>query len=349
MALLILYMVGHHCVVVALPSIGLQLETVSNNRYLAVMGVLPSLHVCMLTFSDTPMRLRSNVACLAQSALFLLALRIRGSLLWAVLFLSALLAVWISAKWLKQSTRPSLRRLKGTKLVQSMTTDVQISPVMLLLSVVCLAMLLKPLFLHPIYRERSDLSGHVIWHSVALGLAIHPAINEVYNGSDKVRAQVRPRASRRYEKTLLGRWVNWRSLSLLWGGRLGKWLHDPDTRKNWGFLVRCVYGVLYRPDDQDAYTAAFSWENSHGASETSLFLFEPAESVNWSSTYRYFGRREIPGSRPFDDRVDFNWRKYEDVLYLVCKRTVWEYPIQTLELALVIKPLRFGYYYLTSL
>jgi hypothetical protein len=137
--------------------------TIADPRFLSVLGIIPGLHLaCLIMSKSRPTPINIGLAVL-QSVILIFAFWIRSSAIW-VLAAVSLLAIAV-ALW-EISQRCFRRRALwcwGT-----------------LLGVWALQAFLSAVALHPVYKDKGEISHHVVWHALFYQLQFHPHWEEKY-------------------------------------------------------------------------------------------------------------------------------------------------------------------------
>jgi hypothetical protein len=157
----ILLAVSHFLVVASAGSIGVQLYSVSNTRFLPALGVLPAIHLGLLVLGrqrGTPLAI---IMGLLQVLILCLVIHARTSARYQLIFLFALFAVSCASF--------VFRHPHACRYVLS---RVRLWPVVILFAGF---LILKLHFVLQLDSEYTDsTSGHVFWHAVYIGLSAHP-------------------------------------------------------------------------------------------------------------------------------------------------------------------------------
>jgi hypothetical protein len=142
------------------------LGSISDPRFLSIMGAVPGLHLGCLLLDRSPPSITNVASAIVQSIILVFAFWIRASAIWVILAV-AVFASLIMAWGL-------LKRQNELKYVWCLG---------ILLAVLAVHMLRVTTALHPIYRSEGEISHHVFWHAVFYQLQFHPRWNEKYAAS----------------------------------------------------------------------------------------------------------------------------------------------------------------------
>ncbi|MFZ5781004.1 MAG: hypothetical protein ACOY4R_12475 [Pseudomonadota bacterium] len=136
-------------------------------RHGSTLAILPMWHLALLLMYRTRLSLAAVVLAAIQVAILVLAIKVRGSALWTVIFMGGLTALLLYQDWaqLKISERSAA---KLTRLAARW-------PMALVLAGLFLNGLYTNSKLHPAYFTDDILPHHGAWHSAVLGLNTSPA------------------------------------------------------------------------------------------------------------------------------------------------------------------------------
>jgi hypothetical protein len=139
------------------------LGSISDPRFLSIMGTVPGLHLGCLLLHRSPPSITNVASAIVQSIILVFAFWIRASAIWVILAVAVfagLIAIWGLLK-----RRNELRRVWCLGI---------------LLAVLAVHTLWVTMTIHPIYRSEGEISHHVFWHAVFFQLQLHPRWNEKY-------------------------------------------------------------------------------------------------------------------------------------------------------------------------
>ena len=137
-------------------------------RHGAALSIIPLWHLLFLTVRRSRATLLAVVLALLQIAILLLAIRMRGSAAWTLIFLTALTMGFVVLAWRRLPAGP--RRFWST-----MRTGVGWH-FALLLVMFAASKIYTDGRLHSVYFTDDVLPYHGAWHSAYLGLAISPSL-----------------------------------------------------------------------------------------------------------------------------------------------------------------------------
>jgi hypothetical protein len=141
-----------------------------NPRFMPVIGLVPMVHLLLVTIHRAPVTVAQVAIVVFQSALVFFALHIRATAAWLVAALAiavgAILLVDLVANGAPVALRGALRHCW---------------PALLALAIVVAGTQVVSLSLHPVYRQEGWLQHHAFWHSVYYSLAFHPKYMERFS------------------------------------------------------------------------------------------------------------------------------------------------------------------------
>jgi hypothetical protein len=340
---LILFLYSHYIVVAALSFIGPQLETVFNFRFIPVLAVLPAMHILTAIISSKIMNTHSLLLVFIQSLIIIFVISIRSSALWISIFL---LSFVIFTSGIIYSKQKIYNDKNGFELIKCKMIKINkkiwsIYPVLILL---LLLKTIQPLFLNSVYNDVQV--GHYKWHSIYLGMALHPEISNTYSGNN-----IQAKAQNWFNQKCDSNRVSDKNFKTT----LMKWTCDHSIESE--SILKLVYYVLRPPDDQVGYSAAFKYLTDRGESELSLFRFNPEDKVDYQSAFVWFNDHKAPTTHVSQDdpeRVSFNpyhdikVSKYEEILKNISFDILDNHPLTIAETMLIIKPLKLLYHYVSN-
>jgi hypothetical protein len=160
--LLLLFVCSHYVIVAIAPLVGdLRLQTVHNDRFFSVLGILPTMYLSLLGLSKTRLSLAKVVGATIQVLILLLVIQVRSAAVWQMMFLIAAFVLTMLWYWLYNPET-------GRYVVYKISFWV---PTVVLLCFILVKMH-SLLFFH--YSYNSTTSNHLFWHSMILGLSAHP-------------------------------------------------------------------------------------------------------------------------------------------------------------------------------
>jgi len=155
------------------------LGSLADPRFLSTLAIIPGMHLGCLMLNRSPPSPSNIALATIQSFTLVFAIWIRSSAVWVVLGL-AILATLVSIQALLN------RRFKL----------VQVWSFGSLVIVLALHTVWVSAMLHPIYRDKGEISHHVFWHAVFLRLQFHPLWEQKYSSAyDHARFDELPRVA----------------------------------------------------------------------------------------------------------------------------------------------------------
>ena len=153
-------------------------------RCLGILAVIPGLHIACLMLSRIRLSVVDQVLAAVQAAILVFAFWIRASAVWVIVGL-ALVASLIALEELRRHRRLPLARLQS---------------VAILLAVLAAHTLYVVVALHPVYRQKGEISRHVFWHAVFYQLQHHPQWKNKYGAQfdNAIGDQLPQQAAKKY-------------------------------------------------------------------------------------------------------------------------------------------------------
>lgn len=146
------------------------LATVHNNRFISALGTVAAIHLALSLWRPPPPRPTQIIGVVGQTAILTLAIMTRMSVMWGLLLAVSIIA-WNAVRLLVLMAKrdgadgPIVARLRGTLSW----------PVPIVLAGVLIFSIWRAAFIHPLYRGLDEfLPQHVTWHTIYIGLALHP-------------------------------------------------------------------------------------------------------------------------------------------------------------------------------
>lgn len=183
---LLLFVCSHFVIAATAPVVGLELQTVYNQRFLPVLAILPSLYLALLILGRRRCTLGTIAGVCMQTSILMLVVHARTSTTYQMIFLfsSSMLAIlWY---WLM---KPDLG-----KYVFSKVCLWPLGLVFVGFLILTMHLIVK---LDPSYTYAT--SKHFFWHAVYLGLGAHPDSWRKYGikyEEDSIAARVVERRAR---------------------------------------------------------------------------------------------------------------------------------------------------------
>jgi hypothetical protein len=150
------------------PIFSSHMPTFAGMRHSSTLCLIPVWHFVLLSVSDRRVSWISLLLAVAQLAILVLAITVRGTAIWAVVFLTLLAVVCGTASWFRlppeQRTSPQL-----LKRISSW-------PVVVLLVALAIYGQYVRMKLHPVYFTDDMLPHHPVWHSAYVGLKYSPEL-----------------------------------------------------------------------------------------------------------------------------------------------------------------------------
>lgn len=322
---LIIFLLAHYLLVKAAPYVG-NLSYVHSYRFMPILAILPLIHILMLTLLDWPLKIFTFIGALTQAFVLAFILWIRSSILW----MAALLLAYITFELFKRGD-------KQGQLIKSIKT--KFWPGLIVLCVVLISKASIPFFLDPEYKKDNGTSYHLVWHSIYVGLALHPDIRENYSNAvygDAVYGI--SRGKRVHGPVCSDENMQGNPIKVA----VKEWLCADAHRWVFEVIYAVKHPIEYQPNDQDGYSAAFKWLREHGMSEYYLFNFQPKDHVDYKKDFAWFNYNSAMNTRrPFNWNEDFKWSRYDSVLQDVIKDAAQNHPLQIAQNFFIDKPIRY--------
>jgi hypothetical protein len=140
-----------------------RLGSVADPRFLSVLAIIPGMHLGYLIVSRARPTTAHVALAILQSIILIFALWIRATAIWVIVAVS-LLAIAVTTQDLL-NRRFNLRQVWGFGV---------------LLSVWFVHAIWTSMALHPIYKEKREISHHVVWHAIFYQLQFHPNWKQRY-------------------------------------------------------------------------------------------------------------------------------------------------------------------------
>jgi hypothetical protein len=137
------------------------IPTFAGMRHGSTLGLLPMWHFVFLTMSRTRPSIANVALSLFQLMVLILAIKMRGSASWMVLFVVAV--ALFRALW------PWLRSSRATRSWAQLARSLAQWPAIVLLSGLFANSLYMNATLHPVYFTDDAVPHHTLWHSIYLG------------------------------------------------------------------------------------------------------------------------------------------------------------------------------------
>jgi hypothetical protein len=339
-SILAVYLIAHYMAVAAVTIIGAQLETIYSFRFVAVLAVLPVLHLSALMLRGKTATFSTYATALAQGILISGVIWMRNSALWVVCFLAlwAVVQLLVGRPWVR--TEISATRQWSFASIATREKLLKLWPLFMLLAVVLSTKAARPLLFHSEYDN--DKSGHLFFHPLLIGLSIHPDIGKRY--SDYDYASWRNSAF----KNICSEGDTSRA-TLVSSAR--KWICDNYKDNN--LLIDTAFMAKYhKSNDQHGFSAAFKALRENGEKETAIFNFASEDRIDYKPYFERFARQSefdrANYDRAYDLYTDLDVERYEGILRDIVHEIYWQYPIQVAELVFVIRPTQILYYLLTQ-
>jgi hypothetical protein len=139
------------------------LSAIADPRFLSVLAVIPCLHLACLLLTRSPATGVEIALALLQSIVLVFAVWIRATAIWTIMGLSMLAlgiaAIGVLKRCFQLHYLWSLGVLLSAWLVHAVWTSIS---------------------LHPVYREKGEISHHVLWQAIFYQLQFHPQWRERY-------------------------------------------------------------------------------------------------------------------------------------------------------------------------
>lgn len=331
---LILFLLSHYIIANCLVGAGYNLWTFHNNRFLPVLGLLPIIHICLLSLFNKNLKLSILSGALIQVLIYIFILRCRNSAFWMMGLVLLICGLWVLIK-----LRLYLFNVKRIKLW----------PVVLVIFAVAASLFAKPYIMNAEYFSEKNIASHTFWFPVYVGLAINPEIRKLYGPRDEQKPidSVSRFAEVCDEDHSDDSYMKGKIRTFVCKNR--KIAEIPLVAlRNWNEWI-----YSYTQNDQDGAKAVFNWLKQNGKTEEHLYTFGPDDNVGYP---RYFGQcdskerilqyEEVNDSlRKFDSKKDFKWREMDRIMGEVVKSAIIDHPIIVIKTILLVKPFFFLVFY----
>jgi hypothetical protein len=137
--------------------------SVADPRFLSGLAIVPGLHLAALLLGNSHPSPSTILPAILQSIILIFAVWIRASAIWVILAIMALAIVLA---------------ISGT--LHGRLKIFRMWPAAVLLIVWALHAFYVSIALHPVYREKGEISHHVFWHAVFYQLQFHPQWDKKY-------------------------------------------------------------------------------------------------------------------------------------------------------------------------
>ena len=159
--ILLIYLCSHFVVVALAPKIGFQLQTIHNDRFIPALSILPMLYLSQLILRNQKLTPVTLIGAGIQIWILMLAIHIRSSAIYQLLFICAIVVLAILWNWIKTS-----------KAGRYTFNKIRFWPLGLLFLGFFFLKLHLLLGLHPSYNDVT--AYHLFWHPAYEGLGAHP-------------------------------------------------------------------------------------------------------------------------------------------------------------------------------
>lgn len=321
---LIIFLLAHF---IAVSGVDRVIGSIHSYRFITVLAILPLIHILMLSLFNRPLTFFSFAGAVIQSLAVVFILWIRNSILWIVVFLICLTIFRIFAG--------RYRQIPLTQRINKMW------PIFIALFFVLLFKITTPHILDPEYKkETSGTSRHVFWHSIYLGLALHPEIRGNYStGVYDHKHYGINRGERVHGPVCSDEYMQGHPAKVA----VKTWLCADRQRWLFEIIYAVKHPIEYQPNDQDGLSAAFKWLYDRGRSEYELFNFQPEDDVDYKKAFPHWFRNGsvMNKKRSVFIQGDFQWGRYDSILKDVVKDVVRNQPLQVAQNLFIDKPVRF--------
>ena len=182
-AVLMLFLVAHYMTLTALRFPGHQLDAPNNYRFLPALAILPMIHICLLSLYQHRISTPTILGAVAQAALLAFIIHCRSSAYWTLVPVALLAALALFLR-VRNKRLLALAEMNPSPaapgLLRSLAT--RWWPGLLAFGMVFSMGSFHRSQLAPVYATDPSQAAHVFWHSVFLGLALHPDIRLEYTG-----------------------------------------------------------------------------------------------------------------------------------------------------------------------
>jgi len=199
-------------------------------------------------------------------------------------------------------------------------------------------------------RVSGSMGNHNIWHPIYTGLALHPDIRKSYSSAIyDHKSYGSDRGEKVHEIVCSDEHMQGNPIKVA----VKTWLCADAHRGLFEIIYACRQHIVYKPNDNDGFSASFKWLRDHGHSEYELFNFGPEEDVDYKAYYQWFNQSpDMNRKRPYRPTEDFNWSRHDSILKDVVLNVVRTHPYQVAQNIFIDKPVRYVFAlfdYLSSL
>ena len=159
--ILLLIICSHFIIVSAAPTVGLQLQTVSNGRFIPVLAILPSLYLALLILGKYQLTLLTLISAFIQTLILILTIHIRSSALYQIMFLCTTFGLGLLWNWSQNST-----------MGKYVLNKIFFWPLAIVFF--CFLLLKWHMLVDFHHSYTKTQSKHLFWHAVYVGLGTHP-------------------------------------------------------------------------------------------------------------------------------------------------------------------------------
>ena len=345
--LLLFFLLSFLMITPAAARVGQNIGVIYNYRFMSLLAILPIIHI-ILAWKTESNSLPAYVLLTAQSIIIAFVYHNRSSAIWiyilviSIMFINAVIIV--RGRKAHMCVDPLFAKdcSVWTTLVKFVKKT---GPVFIVLCVFVTMKIIIANTMSPLYEERGE-GAHLVWHSMYLGLAIHPDIREKYTDERALQENVQRTFHILCDKSFIAN-------HFFQGERIKGWVRsflcdNPEFAKY--LIAKNDKLIGYRPNDQDGYSAAFKWLAETGRSEYELLNYPAYASKNFTWFATHGNRNVYPEPDSSDVKMtelsQMRFGEYEKVINDVVKKVLITHPLQVMELTFIIKPVRFLYYYL---
>lgn len=182
-AVLTLFLVAHYMTLTALRFPGDQLNAPNNYRFMPVLGILPMLHICLLSAYQHKVSTPTILGAVAQALLLGFIINCRSSAYWTLVPIALLAALPL---YLRARNRKSLAvaEMNAPPAANGLLHSLALRwwPGLVVFGTVISMGSFYRAQLAPEYTTDPSQAAHTIWHPIFSGLALHPDIRREYTG-----------------------------------------------------------------------------------------------------------------------------------------------------------------------
>lgn len=285
--LLSLYLIGLSAV-----NIPDNVGAIYSGRFISLLAILPMLHIILFIFFEKPLNLKTPIPFLLltiQSAIILWMQFIRLSVQWFYISLVALFVLNIFLAWRAKNQAKKIN-FKNRQF-----------PILLFFVFLFLSKFIISYSIDDSYKNPSE-GAHLFWHSIYVGLALHPEIRKEYTDERPV------------EQKEGHSWVKYSN-------------YRPSDQDAYTATLKWLY------ERGKSHYSVFKFTQNDRVEYFSFFTFFENKPELKEINDNHF-------SRKMNFLEDYNWNAHEKILKEVVLSIIKKHPLKVIETAFIIKPIK---------